>query len=490
MTQSNATSLPFDRPCRPPPTSTPDFPVPLRFSPPSDASLEAPPTRPRDLLRHLSRSGRALRHGRSHWLSFLPEIATRELWRIPRAAAGAPRYRSLTHYALVVAGVGASQIARVLSVWRRVGREYPVLWREFRRGAPLSALDRIAASVRDEADARDFAARIRSGWSVRDLETFCKDRRFADGAPPRPPPGPEAGASPGSRRPESRTRPLPSVTSQARAGRLGAEVAPGGALAPQGPAPEPPAAPGCGLPASNPTPPPLDSRRLEVCLSELDETLLRDLMELAGEGAGLTVGEYIGRLLRGRVAQRVARSRPELARVQGDEPDPEPSKPLESAGLPTIPQLGTALRYILVVRRDADRDELTVRTRHGYRSLPAGVLKEAEQIGDPIDLQQARDQALISAARSRGRDIPPLVLRYVMIRSQGRCEAIGCHALAEGTHHDERRAWKLDHHPDRVHALCKAHHDQDHLLGAERSDSPHAEADAAFRRIRRARRET
>jgi hypothetical protein len=141
---------------------------------------------------------------------------------------------------------------------------------------------------------------------------------------------------------------------------------------------------------------------------------------------------------------------------------------------------------VLVVHQDQATGTRTMRTRHGRRSVPADLLATGRQIGEVVDLAEVRDQALISAFLSRGRDIPPRVLRYIQLRSQGRCEAPGCHARATSTHHDERRAWKLDHHPDRLEARCEDHHRQDHLLGAEKGDTPHQEPDQAFRRIQRA----
>lgn len=124
-----------------------------------------------------------------------------------------------------------------------------------------------------------------------------------------------------------------------------------------------------------------------------------------------------------------------------------------------------------------------MRTRHGTRTVPEGLLERGHQIGATLDLTELRDQAVISAFLSKGRGIPPRVLRYVKLRSQGRCEAPGCHARAVSTHHDERRWWRIENHPDRLEARCADHHTQDHLLGAERDDTPHAEPDAAFRRI-------
>ena len=489
-------------------------PALLRFSVPTDSQLGALPSDPKPLLQHLARSGRALRQGRSHWLSYLPEIAERRLWAIPRTTGGAKKYRSLSHYARAVAGIDQARVDRTLALWRRVGRPYPVLWRELRRGASLTALDRIASSIRDDADARQFAQRIRQGWSVRDLETYCRDRRAAEGdgasatteattteattsaaaATCASPPDPRPCATTRGAPPAASRRPLPGTTARA---------------------PKPAAA--APSPTAPTNPPPPQPRRLELVLSEHDETLLHDLMRTAGEGAGLTVGEYLGRLLRGRAAQRVAqagatrrrstqrrdtrrrttRGRPlapaDSAREQTSNPHPERDRGLSCApapcpaslpSLPTLPQLGTALRYVLVVHEDLATGTRTLRTRHGTRTAPAGLLAQGQQLGAPVDLAALRDQALISAATSKGEAIPPLVLRYVQLRSQGRCEAPGCHARADSTHHDERRAWKLDHHPDRLEARCAAHHTQDHLLGAERNDTPHAEPDAAFRRIR------
>jgi hypothetical protein len=223
-------------------------------------------------------------------------------------------------------------------------------------------------------------------------------------------------------------------------------------------------------------------------LAESDETLLYDLMRTAQEGAGLTVGEYLGRLLRGRAAQRVAdrcgRSAANSAREQDPNPVQEPNAEDSDAALPTLPQLATALRFVLVIHEDRATGQRIMRTRHGLREVPPDLLAEGRQLGETVDLAELREQALISAARSKGREIPPLVLRYVQLRSQGRCEAPACHARAESTHHDERRAWKVDHHPDRLEARCRDHHSQDHLLGAERGGTPQAEIDAAYRRIR------
>lgn len=60
------------------------------------------------------------------------------------------------------------------------------------------------------------------------------------------------------------------------------------------------------------------------------------------------------------------------------------------------------------------------------------------------------------------RNIPAKIKRYVLKRSNGKCEFPNCHKSHEHLHHTNRFGSDKTHSPDQIVALCKAHHDLAH----------------------------
>ncbi len=82
---------------------------------------------------------------------------------------------------------------------------------------------------------------------------------------------------------------------------------------------------------------------------------------------------------------------------------------------------------------------------------------------DAATLEAMRARAVESATRSRGKEAPPRVVRYVRVRALGRCEAAGCTRPGDHLHHEAGRRVPVPHHPDRTWLLCIAHHGLRHL---------------------------
>lgn len=59
--------------------------------------------------------------------------------------------------------------------------------------------------------------------------------------------------------------------------------------------------------------------------------------------------------------------------------------------------------------------------------------------------------------------VPRAIENYIVQRCNGFCEFPGCPKSYENLHHIDRFASKREHDPDRIVALCKAHHNLAHL---------------------------
>ena len=67
-----------------------------------------------------------------------------------------------------------------------------------------------------------------------------------------------------------------------------------------------------------------------------------------------------------------------------------------------------------------------------------------------------------AAVKTSSEHIPNKIRSYVWARADGKCEFPGCGKEAEHLHHIDRFALKKVHDPDRIVALCQAHHDLAH----------------------------
>lgn len=62
------------------------------------------------------------------------------------------------------------------------------------------------------------------------------------------------------------------------------------------------------------------------------------------------------------------------------------------------------------------------------------------------------------AVQGKSRNTPVRIKKFIQTRSQGRCEHPNCHKPASQLHHSESFALNKEHNPDKMHHLCKAHH--------------------------------
>lgn len=63
---------------------------------------------------------------------------------------------------------------------------------------------------------------------------------------------------------------------------------------------------------------------------------------------------------------------------------------------------------------------------------------------------------------TKSRHIPKKIEEFILKRSGGHCEYPDCRRKYEHFHHTQRFSMKKEHDPDKIRALCKAHHDLMH----------------------------
>lgn len=74
------------------------------------------------------------------------------------------------------------------------------------------------------------------------------------------------------------------------------------------------------------------------------------------------------------------------------------------------------------------------------------------------ELQESKPEKV----KTTSRHVPNKIKRYILKRSHGKCEFPNCQKKYNQLHHTERFAAKQTHDPDKIIALCKAHHNLAH----------------------------
>lgn len=385
----------------------------------------------RDLLVLSGRLGSDRRRADRRFLATLVEIDRRGLLTKRRPV------RSIEEYGARVGGVSPQTVTDVVNLGRTFSA-YPRSWHLFASGAIgwtlLRTIAPMLATRSDEAWAeiltrgtKHSLARLVQAWRVATTPAPSQVLPGKDPPPPRPAPeadlhpplahlAPKTGISPPD--PSRPGSPVPLTSTRPDA----PPAAPARSAPPVPPAPPEPA-PAPAAPALSPA----LLERLEARRREVESKLGRPL-DLEG-----------------------------LVTALLDATAPVPSES------PVVPRRilpgGRADGFVEVRVRDLATGQVLRRTRSGWTQVPDTVAALTLREGDPIlDGDGLHSGALASAAKARGREVPPLVERWVWLRSGGACESPGCAHRGHHLHHRTRRAQALDHHPDRLMLLCEGCH--------------------------------
>lgn len=473
------------------------------FSPPARDFL--PPADPDAFFLLMDREGRNLRQARDYWAAMLPEFGRRELWK------KLPGCSSLAEYARRIGGLGERSVGEVLRLERQL-RPWRPLFELFRRGASQSRLREVAPHVASLTQARRYARWISGGVSIRKIRARLEREGLRVPRGPRrvpapvPVPTPDGPSNPGLRAPQENGTAAPASPRE-----LGGPVA--APLGSEGTAhtlAEPPPAF-----ADDPERVPVGGFLWTRAEAQMLAALHRAEADLAGRG--FRTGELLARLVEARLdyltrqqaagaltpedsldhpdrdqAKPLAPSRPAPPRpadarevAAGAEPTPPAPEPRRS-----LPKLGRHLAYVMVVHRNESTGRTTWRTRYGLVDVSEEDLAGRTRIGPELDHDEVHQAACAAAraARARGQaTVPAACQRELLLDSSGLCEAEGCAAFADESHHRTRQAWEIDHNTEEMDFLCAPHHDADHDPDRGDPEGPDDEPDRARRRIMEAR---
>lgn len=94
----------------------------------------------------------------------------------------------------------------------------------------------------------------------------------------------------------------------------------------------------------------------------------------------------------------------------------------------------------------------------------ATLMKKFVELYEKNELENAKklEAEKPSVVKNRSRGIPRKIKKHVLRRSKGKCEFPNCSKKYDHLHHIHRFAINHEHNPDRIVALCRAHHDLVH----------------------------
>lgn len=118
------------------------------------------------------------------------------------------------------------------------------------------------------------------------------------------------------------------------------------------------------------------------------------------------------------------------------------------------------MKKVEMLLRQETLDKLTKLNNNDWDELMGKLIAAYE-----AQLAAEKPQKVVTSSRH----IPRIIAEYVEKRANGKCEFPGCKKPFVHLHHVDRFASQKEHDPDRIVALCKAHHDLAHrgLVGEE-----------------------